>query len=64
MWKVNSCPRCGNDVFIYETVDNSLHAECFQCGYKTKPENVAGPHEKDSRGIVVKSQICSKLNVQ
>ncbi len=36
MWKLNSCPRCESDIFVYQDVSGNWYEECFRCGYQSK----------------------------
>jgi Zn ribbon nucleic-acid-binding protein len=34
--KLNSCPKCDSDTFVYQTVSGNKYEECFRCGYRNK----------------------------
>jgi hypothetical protein len=38
MWKLNSCPRCESDIFVYQDVSGNYYEECFRCCYQNKVE--------------------------
>jgi len=57
MWKLNSCPRCEANTFIYQDVSGNYYEECFRCGYHDKAEETA---TKDSLELVEGSAMVTK----
>ena len=44
MWKLDSCPRCKGDMFLYEDVDG-WYEQCLQCSYRHELKELAKPKE-------------------
>jgi len=47
MWKFDTCPRCGGDVFVDRDIDG-WYEQCLQCSYRNDLKSTAEYKEQPS----------------